>query len=71
MAQSTRGGSSRKDKSHGHKECKSGQIDVVAAYDTRYPDIHKTRAGKGGNGPTPGNPFGHRIARPRVGKGGP
>lgn len=49
-----------------------GMIDVLAAYDTRHPDIHAKRKGTlRGNGPHPTNPFGRSMPKPRVGKGGP
>lgn len=75
---SSRGRDSRKNNGPKAKSLKGksgvagGMIDVLAAYDTRYPDIHATRKGAlRGNGPRPANPFGRPFPKPRVGKGGP
>ena len=43
-----------------------GQLDILSAYDTRYPDIKNDRK-LPGNGPRPKNPFGKEIAPPNVG----
>lgn len=78
MPNTSRGRDSRKNNGPKAKElkgksgCAGGMIDVLSAFDTRYPDIHAKRKGTlRGNGPTPGNPFGRKFPRPRVGKGGP
>lgn len=47
----------------------SGQIDILAAYDTRYPVVHSKRARTlPGNGAPPANPFGERMKAPDVGR---
>lgn len=66
----TRAGKSA-ERHHGRskKATGSAQLDIVAAYDTRYPDLRRKSAGRShsGNGPRPANPFGGRIKAPNVG----
>ena len=72
MPTTSKGRSSRKDphRTKNAHEIKGGMIDVLAAYDTSTVKLYSKKKFPG-NGPTPGNPFGHRMAKPRVGKGGP
>jgi hypothetical protein len=64
MSKSTKSSKIHHGRTVAHHESRDGPLDIIAAKDTRYPDIHSKRRFTG-NGKTPGNPFGHSIPTPK------
>jgi len=66
MASSQASKSSKRTPSRGSKPEHNAMLDILAKYDTRYPDLCSKKKFPG-NGPRPANPFGKRLKKPNVG----